>query len=164
MTPLSPCIGAAARMWEKRMSTSRNIPYYYNRETGETQWEEPASSGDDSTRAYHLLVKHCQSRRPTSWKCAAGETIRRSPEEALALICAYREQIVASRDPFGAFQEVAARESDCSSARRGGDLGVFARGQMQPAFEEAAFGLPYDTVSAPVHTDSGVHLIWRPSR
>ena len=29
------------------------------------------------------------------------------------------------------FAELASKESDCSSARKGGDLGPFGRGQMQ---------------------------------
>ena len=29
------------------------------------------------------------------------------------------------------FADIASRESDCSSARKGGDLGIFGRGQMQ---------------------------------
>ena len=29
------------------------------------------------------------------------------------------------------FAEIASKESDCNSARRGGDLGPFGRGQMQ---------------------------------
>ena len=29
------------------------------------------------------------------------------------------------------FAEIASKESDCNSARRGGDLGLFGRGQMQ---------------------------------
>jgi hypothetical protein len=40
-----------------------------------------------------------------------------------------------------AFEAVARRESHCSSGRRGGDLGHFARGKMQPPFEHAAFEL-----------------------
>ena len=39
------------------------------------------------------------------------------------------------------FEELASEYSDCSSAKRGGDLGPFGRGQMQKPFEEATFGL-----------------------
>lgn len=51
--------------------------------------------------------------------------------------------------------------SDCSSARSGGDLGSFSRGQMQHPFEDAAFGLSVGEMSDIVETDSGVHLILR---
>lgn len=50
----------------------------------------------------------------------------------------YREQIVSGADTF---ESLASQFSDCSSAKRGGDLGPFGRGAMQKPFEEAAFAL-----------------------
>lgn len=47
------------------------------------------------------------------------------------------------------------------SARAGGDLGEFGRGQMQKAFEDAAFVLQPGELSQPVFSDSGVHIILR---
>ncbi len=58
------------------------------------------------------------------------------------------------------FAEVARRESsDEGSAAQGGDLGRFGRGQMVPAFEQAAFSLPVGEVSQPVLSPFGYHLI-----
>jgi NIMA-interacting peptidyl-prolyl cis-trans isomerase 1 len=37
------------------------------------------------------------------------------------------------------FEDIASKNSDCNSAKRGGDLGYFGKGQMQPSFENAAF-------------------------
>ena len=37
------------------------------------------------------------------------------------------------------FAELATQFSDCSSAKRGGDLGPFGRGQMQRPFEEVTY-------------------------
>ncbi|KAG9286115.1 hypothetical protein G9A89_010129 [Geosiphon pyriformis] len=123
-------------------------------------------------RASHLLVKHKGSRRPTSWKeaCTNGvvvvslahgtpqATITRSKEEALELIENYRNRITFEEITLA---ELAQTESDCSSAKRGGDLGHFGKGQMQPTFEEAAFKLEVGQLSEPVWSDSGVHLILR---
>lgn len=53
------------------------------------------------------------------------------------------------------------QESHCSSARRGGDLGEFGPGKMQPAFEQATFALAVGELSGPVFSDSGVHIILR---
>ena len=60
-----------------------------------------------------------------------------------------------------AFSELAAKNSDCSSAKRGGDLGMFGRGLMQKPFEEASFALGVNEMSGVVDTDSGVHIILR---
>lgn len=76
----------------------------------------------------------------------------------MLIFSAYREQIVQGK---ASFAELAQKYSDCSSARRGGDLGPFGRGTMQKPFEEAAFALKVGELSEPVDTDSGVHIIMR---
>lgn len=59
-----------------------------------------------------------------------------------------------------AFADVAQREStDTLSARQGGDLGEFPKGQMAAAFDSAVFSLPLNTLSQPVETGFGIHLI-----
>lgn len=63
------------------------------------------------------------------------------------------------------FAEIAARESaDSASASKGGDLGEWTRGSMVPSFDSAAFALPLNTVSMPVLSDFGYHLIEVTSR
>lgn len=59
----------------------------------------------------------------------------------------------------GDFAAIAAEKSDCPSKARGGDLGTFARGQMVPEFEEAAFTQETGTVGEIVETQFGYHLI-----
>jgi len=66
-----------------------------------------------------------------------------------------REEILAG----GSFEELAAENSDCPSKEQGGSLGTFGRGQMVPAFEEAAFGMTIGDVSELVETQFGYHLI-----
>lgn len=73
-------------------------------------------------------------------------------------LTAYREQIASGKATFA---ELASKYSDCSSAKRGGDLGPFGRGAMQKPFEQAAFALKIGELSSPVHTDSGIHIIQR---
>ncbi len=61
----------------------------------------------------------------------------------------------------GADFAAVARESseDTGSAPRGGDLGRVYRGQTVPAFEAAAFGLAPGTLSEPVESPFGFHII-----
>ncbi len=123
----------------------------------------PQALPPNSVHAFHLLVKHAGVRRPSSWR---EERITRTVPQATALVESYRREIEAAAEAggteaaLGRLRDLAGRFSDCSSAKRGGDLGVFGRGQMQRAFEDAAFALPVGRVSTPVVTDSGVHLIF----
>jgi hypothetical protein len=72
------------------MSNSKGVPYFFNNETKESNWEAPTDLTPElikqlpgaklldpkssntavpgKVRASHLLVKHSGSRRPSSWK------------------------------------------------------------------------------------------------
>ena len=63
------------------------------------------------------------------------------------------------------FADVARRESaDSVSAAAGGELGEWTRGNMDPAFDSAAFTLPLKKVSEPVLSQFGFHVIEITSR
>lgn len=58
------------------------------------------------------------------------------------------------------FAKVAEAVSDDKlTAKKGGDLGLFTVGVMEPAFEEAATGLAMGEVSEPIKSSFGYHLI-----
>ena len=57
------------------------------------------------------------------------------------------------------FAELAKANSDCPSKEKGGDLGEFTHGQMVKEFDEVAFKQEVNTVSAPVKTQFGWHLV-----
>jgi parvulin-like peptidyl-prolyl isomerase len=58
------------------------------------------------------------------------------------------------------FEELAKKYSDDPGSRtRGGDLGFFSKGDMVPEFEKAAFSLNVGSVSEPILTDFGYHII-----
>jgi NIMA-interacting peptidyl-prolyl cis-trans isomerase 1 len=106
-------------------------------------------------RVSHLLIKHRDSRRPSSWKDA---NIERTKEEARAILEGHQAKIKAGETTIG---DLAVSESDCSSARKRGDLGFFGKGEMQAEFEQASFALENGQVSDIVETASGLHLIER---
>ena len=58
------------------------------------------------------------------------------------------------------FQKTARKKSSCPSSQKGGDLGWFRKGQMVQEFEEAVWSIPLNTVSTPIKTQFGYHLIW----
>lgn len=62
---------------------------------------------------------------------------------------------------FAAFQNIARTQSkDPGSAPAGGDLGRVREGEMIASFERALFALPARTLSEPVRSEFGWHLIY----
>ncbi|CAH1437194.1 unnamed protein product [Lactuca virosa] len=118
-----------------------------------------SSSSSDKVRASHILIKHEGSRRKASWKDPEGRIISNTTRDsAVSQLKTLRDDIVSGKSKF---EDVASRYSDCSSAKRGGDLGSFGRKQMQKPFEEATYALKVGEISDIVDTDSGVHIIKR---
>jgi len=116
----------------------------------------------DKVRVLHILKKHKDSRRPASWR---QEKITISKQEAIAelkeIISILEESKGDTKELRATFEELAKTESDCTSAKRGGDVGYFGRKKMQPNFEKASFSLGIGEMSGIVETSSGVHVILR---
>lgn len=76
----------------------------------------------EEVRASHILIKHEGSRRKASWKDPDGRVISSTTREvAAARLESLREEVVSGRAHFA---DLASVHSDCSSAKRGGDLGT----------------------------------------
>ena len=58
------------------------------------------------------------------------------------------------------FEDAAAQFSQCPSGARGGDLGYFGRGMMVKEFEVPSFNEPVGTITDPIQTQFGWHLIY----
>ena len=59
------------------------------------------------------------------------------------------------------FEQLASQYSTCSSKKRGGNLGEFAKGDMVPEFWNACTKLKIGEISQPVKSKFGYHLIKR---
>jgi peptidyl-prolyl cis-trans isomerase C len=69
------------------------------------------------------------------------------------------EQAKAAIDGGMSFEETARTYSQADNAAKGGDLGFFGRGDMVPAFENAAFALKPGEVSEIFETPFGLNLV-----
>lgn len=69
------------------------------------------------------------------------------------------KQIYDSIQAGSDFAEMAKKYSSDGSAKDGGDLGWFDQGQMVPEFDKTVFSMQLGTVSEPVKTQFGWHII-----
>ncbi len=98
----------------------------------------------EQVRVRHILL---------TWKPLGTKDDRAALREQMAAIL---ERARAGED----FAALAREYSDDSATKEsGGDTGFFHRGQMVPAFENAAFSLAPGEISEPVETVFGVHII-----
>ncbi|BEU05339.1 peptidyl-prolyl cis-trans isomerase [Agarivorans sp. OAG1] len=68
-------------------------------------------------------------------------------------------EILEKLNKGSSFEAMALRFSSCPSAKQGGDLGEFAKGDMVKSFDKAVFSGPLNEVIGPVKTQFGFHLI-----
>ena len=136
------------------------------RDTKRPRKDDPAPSSSSSpkeVRILHILKKHRGSKRPASWRNPKiTQTREEAHEELEGLLEILQEEEGDLKELRATFQELARTESDCSSAKRGGDLGFFGRKKMHPPFEDASFGLKIGEMTKKiVDTKSGSHILLR---
>jgi peptidyl-prolyl cis-trans isomerase C len=98
---------------------------------------------DESVRASHILFRVAEN--------ADAATKKKTLEQAQSVL----KQARGGAD----FAELAKKYSADGSAQQGGDLNFFTRGQMVPAFDQAAFALKPGEISDVVTTQFGYHII-----
>jgi peptidylprolyl isomerase/peptidyl-prolyl cis-trans isomerase C len=77
-------------------------------------------------------------------------------DAARSRIEAIRARLLKSPERFA---EQALKHSECPTAMNGGLLGTVPRGQLYPELEAVAFAMAGNTLSAPVESELGYHLI-----
>ena len=102
----------------------------------------------DEIRLAHVLVQYDEAFRSKQTRT------RQAAEERIAEAAALLETTDAPLTVVEAF-------SDAPTAMYGTDLGWFARGQMLPIFDEAAFALSVGQTSPVLETRLGYHLLIR---
>ena len=107
-------------------------------------YDAHANEFPEVVSASHILVQVKENATDADKKIAL-EKINRIAEEV-------------KKNP-AAFEEIAKKESDCPSKTQGGKLGEFARRQMDPEFEKAAFALKQGEISGVVKSQFGYHII-----
>jgi peptidyl-prolyl cis-trans isomerase C len=105
----------------------------------------------EQIQARHILIRFAGS--PVPVKANQKDA---TEAEALAKAQETQKRLAAGEDFAKVAQEVS---DDVGSGANGGDLGMFKRGSMVPAFEEVAFKLQPGQTSEPVKTQFGYHII-----
>jgi peptidyl-prolyl cis-trans isomerase C len=125
-----------AAMGSKSKPTSKDIEAYYK--SNKDKFKMP-----ETVKVRHILIakNNSDSEKIKSEKKAKAESIR--------------EQILGGAD----FAELAKKNSDCPSKDKGGELGVFPKGQMVKLFEDAAFSQKKNEIGPVVETEFGYHII-----
>ncbi len=104
--------------------------------------------GDEGTSSKAVVLRHILF-KPEDDTEQARNSARSRAEKVLARL----------EQGEGSFKELAKEHSDGSSGERGGLLGTFQQGELNPAFEETAFNLEEGEHSGIVETDFGFHLL-----
>lgn len=116
--------------------TDAQVREFYDRNPDKFKQEE-------AIRASHILIK------------ADEKADAAAKKQARARIDAVLRQVKGGAD----FAELAKKHSQDGSAAQGGDLNFFTKGQMVPAFDQAANALQPGQVSDVVTTQFGYHII-----
>ena len=147
---------AAAALALEGVAETPGDYYCVNEKTGERRWQAPSESkpkrSDDKITVVHVLIKHADSRRPASHrtpKISLAKSDARHEADAL------RKRVAASSDMEAALSDEASKRSDCPSSTNGGRLKPFQRGDLERAFEAAAFRLAVGELSPVVETAAG---------
>ena len=140
--------GTSIDEFRMHLDINLSIDEYLNRTTSEEEMKEYFTENigifnNETVTASHILI----------------DTRTIKDEEGLKKAKEDTERLKKEIDNGADFAKLAEENSDCPSAKSGGELGVIARGQMVDEFEETAFNTEVNGISEPVKTKFGYHII-----
>lgn len=131
-----PVSEAEVKAYTEKPENKSKVEAYYASHKSEFSTQE-------QVHVRHILIK-------------ADKADSKSVEAAKAKVAAVQKRLQAKEDFAKVAKEVT---DDPGSKAKGGDLGFFSKGRMVSEFENAAFSLQPNTISEPVQTDYGFHII-----
>ncbi len=140
--------------------TDKDVKDFYEK-------NKPLFTHGEQVRAYHILLSNNpaqieqeiaasskQEIAPEELKKRVGTKVKEVNELAKKL----SKELQQDNSKFPSYAKQYSQ--DYMSAQRGGDLGYFEKERMVPAFSKAAFSAKPNTVTDPVQTEYGLHIIW----
>ncbi len=149
--------------WFKSRKTEFELPEsrsVYVIKVASERFKEDAEPSEEELRAYFRdhedsFVKKEKVEARHILAQVSMDASEEKSEEAKKKIEAALARIRAGED----FAAVAGDVSDGPTAKNGGSLGVFGKGQMVPEFEDVAFRLEPGEISDPFKTQFGWHIV-----
>jgi peptidyl-prolyl cis-trans isomerase C len=113
------------------------------------QYQTPPTISDEQVRAYYDAHPDLYS----TTQIRASHILVKDEDTAKQVLAELKEH----PDKFA--ELASSKSTDTTSARKGGDLGLFGQGRMVPEFERVAFSLKSGETSDIVKTQYGYHII-----
>jgi peptidyl-prolyl cis-trans isomerase D len=157
--------------------TKAEVEYQFRREQEKAVFEYASIRPDaftiDSTRITDAMLKsyyeahrdtfNSQEQASLYYVKVAKRSTERDEKVYYQELKDIKDRIMGQPDSVRASmfaEEARVSSDDESNAANGGDLGTFGHGAMVPEFDTVAFTMPVGTVSDPVKTRFGLHLIY----
>lgn len=120
-----------------------------------------AADQPDAVRIIEIVKKHTGSTNPTD---RDGKPVKASKGRCVLALANMRKRLVMASNPGAqerSFMEFAREQSDSTTGRSGGDLGMVSAGELEKQMEDLAFSLSVGEISEPVESPTGVRILMR---
>lgn len=162
-------LAKAEKKAQKNLKTKNTTPEDENAKNTNVKVSSPVSSNPDYGmdtpigRELKLLERSSSLKKRSALAMKLNPNLDVREVRASHILVKTRKEAVALKKDIESgsisFEEAAKKYSLCPSSVKGGDLGFFTRDKMEPQFSETAFDTKMGTISNPVGTKFGWHLI-----